>query len=251
MADKKTLEVVYSNSMKINRGNYEQEAPFYSIKSIIEVDSSKDIESVSTAEYEQLQAIIEPLLKSDYDKKRTDLVNVRIREKDGKQYPSVTSIIKPDGLYKGIKNLEAYKERGNQLDKIVKNYLLKDKLYKPREDKFEPLKWEYDVEGFIKEYGLDEMDRKDVQTDVEVFNDEYMYSGEIDILYRDTIIDVKSGRFDFIQVAAYGKCIPTAKNLEIWDFKTGKIVSLPINECIKEWEQFLVKRGEFKARFGI
>jgi len=84
------VEIVYSNSMKINRGNYEQEAPFYSAKSIMTIPDgvkAEDVTMISNAEYERLKAIVEPLLQADYNAKRTDLANIRFREKDGKKYP--------------------------------------------------------------------------------------------------------------------------------------------------------------------
>ena len=115
------IEVVYSNSMKINKGNYNQEAPFLSSKSIITLpdqSTPEQVESVYKAEFERLQGIVDPILQGEYGKRRVDLENVRIREKDGKKYPSVTSILNPDGMSKKIKNLEQYSARGNEADRI-------------------------------------------------------------------------------------------------------------------------------------
>lgn len=249
--EKQNLEIVYSNSMKINRGNYEQEAPFYSAKVVIEDFDGKDVESRCNSEYARLQGIIEPLLAADYNKKRTDLANVRIREKDGKQYPSVTSILCPDGIYKGIKNLAQFTERGKQLDKIFKTYITTGKLLRPNPLKFDPLPWEFDVEKFCEENGL--KPSINWKADIEVYNEEWMYSGEIDLLYKNANpYDVKAGNWKWEQAVAYSKAreLPTAG---IFDIKEGKLheITMDSPEAKKAWENFLVKRGEFKARFGI
>jgi hypothetical protein len=253
------IEVVYSNSMKINRGNYEQLSPFYSGKTVVSlpdgVSDPEHAESVYRANYAQIQGIIDPLLEADYNKCRTDLANVRIREKDGKKYPSVTSILNPDGMSKKIKNLEQYSARGNAADQVFKELMTTGLEPAVDVSKFPDLKWEYDIKGFIKSNKiLKKLELPLWKKDVEVFNDEWMYSGEIDLMKEDVLIlDVKTGAWKWEQQIAYAKCIPSVQLVAIADLKENKYIELPINapECEKAFLKFIHKRGEFLARFGI
>lgn len=249
------IEVVYSDSMKINKGNYEQQSPFYSAKSILSLPDGADLESVCNAKYEQLKGIVDPLLKADYDKCRTDLANIRIREKDGKKYPSVTSILNPDGMNKKIKNLEQYSARGNEADRIFKQLMTVGTTSEVDKSKFPDLEWTYDIKDFIKSNKiLRKLEMPLWKADVEVFNEEYMYSGEIDLLKEDILIlDVKTGAWKWEQQIAYAKCKPSVQLVAIADLKENKYVELPITDKIiqKAWESFIYRRGEFKARFGI
>jgi hypothetical protein len=252
----KQVEVVYSNSMKINRGNYEQEAPFYSAKSILTIQDGVDAQSVCNAEYEQLQAIVEPLLQADYAKKRTDLANIRLYEKDGKKYPSVTSILQPDGLYAKIKNLAQYSERGDQGDAIFKALVTKCETLEPILEKFAPLDWPWDIKQFVRENKIitKKADCKSWLQDVVVFNDEFQYAGEIDLLKDNTLIlDVKTGAWKWEQQIAYAKCLPTVQLVAIADLKENKYIELPITDPVieKAWLKFIYLRGSFNARFGI
>lgn len=252
------LEIVYSNSMKINKGNYEQEAPFYSLKSIIEVRDPKEVESVCNSEYARLQAIVEPLLEADYNKNRTDLANIRIREKNGKKYPSVTSILNPDGMSNKIKNLEQYTQRGNEVDRVFKALMLGTKYKAIDYSLFADLpeeKWEEKIKAFIIENKiLKKLERPLWKKDVEVFNDEWMYSGEIDLLKENyLILDVKSGAWKWEQQIAYAKCIPSITHVAIADLKNNKYLELSINDpcIIRAWENFIYKRGQFFSRFNL
>lgn len=252
----KTIEVVYSNSMKINRGNYEQEAPFYSVKSVLTLPEGVDGQSACNEEYERLRAIVEPLLQADYNAKRTDLASIRLYEKDGKKFPSVTSILNPDGMSAKIKNLEQYKERGNQADLIFKNLVTKFEYTEPVKEKFAPLDWPWDIKQFIRENKIiaKKGDCACWRQNVVVFNDEFQYAGEIDLLKDDVLIlDVKTGAWKWEQQIMYAKCLPSVKFVAIADLKENKYIELPIDhpEIVKAWEKALLKRGEFKARFGI
>lgn len=252
------IEVVYSNSMKINKGNYNQEAPFLSSKSVLTLPDQSTPEQVEDAYkriYTQLQGIVDPILQAEYDKRRVDLENVRIREKDGKKYPSVTSILNPDGMSGKIKNIQQYAERGNEADKHFKQLMTVGTEPELDKSKFPDLPWEYDIKGFIKSNKiLKKLEMPLWKQDVLVFNDDWMYSGEIDLLKEDILIlDVKTGTWKWEQQIAYAKCIPSVQLVAIADLKENKYIELPITapEITKAWEKFLVKRGEFKSRFGL
>lgn len=247
------IEVVYSNSMKINRGNYEQEAPFYSVKSILEVSDPLNAENVCNSEYERLKGIVEPLLQADYNKKRTDLANVRIREKDGKKYPSVTSILKPDGIYK-VKNIEQYIARGNEADRVFKCLMTGKDPGVIDQSKFPDLKWEYDIKQFILDHKLLKKSEIPIwKSDIEIFNDKWIYSGEIDLIRGDLLLDVKTGQWDWQQVVAYAEAVEGVTEIMIADLKENKCHRIDKKDpkWNEAWLKFIFKRGEFQARFGI
>lgn len=252
----KQIEVCYSNSMKINKGSYEQESPFYSAKSIITLtdEEQSQIDEVMGAEYDRLKALINPMLQADYKaSKPSEMTNIRIREKDGKKYPSVTSILRPDPInFKGKIPLEKYGERGNQADVVFKNTLIGLPVPEVDASKFEPLKWEYDIPKFIEENKA-VFAKKKWQSDVPIFNEEYMYSGEIDLLSPTILLDVKTGQWKWEQLVAYAKSVEGVKTIAIADLKNNKmeVIDLESDEARKAWESFIFKRGEFKARFGI
>lgn len=244
-------EITYSKSIKINRGNYEQEAPMFSCKSILTNPTQEE----ELSEYKRLQQIIDPMLEAQYDLKRTDLANVRIRVREGKKFPSVNSVLCPEGLPKSIKNLAQYCERGNQLDRIVKTYLTTGVQREPKVEDFSPLPWEYDVPKFLTDNKLFDKEQMGLwKQDIEVFNTDLVYSGEIDLLYNDKVVlDVKSGQWDWSQLIAYAKCLKDISHVAILDFKNNKFIKLPITHptIVEAWEHFIYRRGEFKARFGI
>jgi len=253
---KKTIEVCYSNTIAINKGNYENEKPFYSGKTVLEVeDDPNAIEMAYRAHFEQLKGIVEPLIQADYNKKRTDLANVRIRVKDGKKYPSVTSILNPDGISTKIKNLDKYIIRGNNADEAFKAVMTGTRIPEIDESKFAPLTWDWDIKAFIKEHKLLKTLEIPLWTaNVEVFNEEYQYSGEIDLLKEDClIVDIKTGAWKWEQQIAYAKCKPSVKKIAIADLKENKYTEVGINEPLicKAWEKFIYKRGVFFSRFGL
>ena len=65
------IEVVYSNSMKINKGNYNQEAPFLSSKSVLTLpdqSTPEQVEDTYKRIYAQLQGIVDPILEESTTK---------------------------------------------------------------------------------------------------------------------------------------------------------------------------------------
>lgn len=94
----------------------------------------------------------------------------------------------------------------------------------------------------------------------EVFNDEALYAGRYDILGEfdgvRSIMDIKSGGWDFRQLAAYAVCVGDIEQLVVipvkpTDNKCGYVKPV-INDTVqKEYEEFLKARAKFKQRFGI
>lgn len=234
--------------MKINRGNYEQEAPFYSAKVVLD-DEKVD----ETAEFNRLRGLIDPLLIQQFQDSKIDLSKVRIRVKDGKQYPSATSIINPDEF----KVDPEYGVRGTEIHKIVYDYLRTGKWREPsiplKRLKYEdiPYKKFFEIHGDrIK------IPAKEVGP-MEVFNERFKYSGEIDqwghVDGHPSLIDFKTGAWKWLQVVAYGRCVEAPHGYAIFDLKKCELKTLAQGhkDIGKYWENFLVKRGVFLSRFGV
>lgn len=246
---KKITEICYSNSMKINRGQYEQEAPFYSAKTILE-ENGQPIDEV--AEYGRLRGIIDPLLVAQYQNSKLDMAGLRIRVKDSKKYPSVTSILHPEPL-----NIDPdYAIRGTEIHRLVNHWILTREWQAPQEPlnkiKYEDIKYKEFFEQF-----KDRINFNDCLLNLEVFHDKHLYSGEIDCIAHvdglPSLIDFKTGSWDWMQLVAYYKASPTVKQLAIFDLKKTKleILSLKDPKCSEYWENFLILRGMLKSKFGI
>ena len=243
---KKIVEICYSNSMKINRGQYEQEAPFYSAKTILE-ENGQVIDEV--AEYGRLRSIIDPLLITQYQDAKLSLSNLRIRVKDGKKYPSVTSILSPDGIPASIS--PNYAKRGTEIHRLV-NVCFETGVWEEPMGDISPLKWT-DIK--YKEFFKDHAKRMQAKhLNLEIFHKKHMFSGEIDFygMVDDklTVLDFKTGEFKWEQLVAYAKCVETFQ-IAVADLKNNELIIKTPKECQDYWENFLVLRGQFKSRFGI
>lgn len=247
------IEIVYGNSMKINKGQYEQEAPFYSLKKIMS-NGETCIDEID--EFKRLRGIIDPLLYAQYNETKNILAGLRIREKGGKRYPSVTTILSPDKPQ--VPNLEKYGLRGTEFDRICKHWCEKGELL-PIDLSIDisPLKWE-DIkcveffEKFADRFG-------DCKCSVPIYHEKHFYSGEIDYLgiYDGlmTLGDFKTGTWKLEQLVAYYKAVTDVKidQLAIFDLKNADVILFPLKDkkLPEAWDSFMIKRGEFRARFGV
>lgn len=250
---KKITEVCYSNSMKINRGAYEQEAPFYSAKTIIE-ENGTPVDEV--AEYARLRNIIDPLLIAQYQEAKLDMSGLRIRIKDGKKFVSVSSILHPDGIPKNID--PDYAVRGTEIHRIFNHWILKQEWLSPAA----PLsKLTYESIPY-QEFAAKFKDRFSVEgavLNLEVYHPKYLYSGELDGLLKvdgiPSLVDLKTGSWTWEQLVAYYKALASKeiKQLVIFDLKNLALEVMAVNDpkCVQYWESFLIKRGVIQGRFGI
>ncbi len=259
------IEVVYGNSMSINKGNYEAEKPFFSAKTIIEVDDPTEIDNTYNAEYSRLRGIIDPMIAECWRNAKPVPEGVRIREKDGKKYPSVTSILNPDGIPIDPVKLKNHCDYGNDVDELFKEYFAAGGSRAPRKlkssydglaDSFDPLK----MISLIDQSGIE---IKQIKSSVEIFSEDHLYSGEIDCLvpYEKSfmVLDIKTGSYKWEQLVAYAKAINEGrydetcgvKYLGILDCKGKKFIIKELSEMVKEWERFLILRGAFKSRFSL
>lgn len=247
---KRIYEICYSNSITINRGNYENEKPFYSQKVVIE--SETEIDTVE--EYNKLREIIDPMAQARFKEGKASEAGLRVREKDGKKYPSVTSILSP-APYTG--NPE-YGTRGTEVHRIINQYALSGEWGSPKEPlktlKYEDVKYK----EFFGTFG-DRIDYSDQRQEVTIFNDDYMYSGEVDVICQvdgiKTLGDYKTGSWKWAQLVAYWKALndKSIKQLAVFDLKKQKleILKLTSDEARSAWEYFLILRGKFQGVYGI
>lgn len=254
---KRTVEVVCANSLKINRGNYEQESPLFSIKTIAEVEEGTLFDEIS--EYNRLKKMVDSALDEHWQKAKLSLSNVRIRVLDGKEFPSVTSILNPDPI--PVVNIEEYANRGKELERLVIHWLSTKKWLIPslplKGITYEEIKYQ---EFFEKFSGNIEFPKEAIDK-VEIFHKRLLYSGEIDLFGikidgKPCIADIKCGAWCWEQLIAYWKAldpkISQVFGLCILDLKKGNLEYLdPLSDKAQvAWERFLLKRGEFRARFG-
>ena len=261
---KKTYEINYGNKATINTGNYENLSPMYNIKCIMETERGVDLEK----EFAALRNIVDKELKHSVDMVRQELLikslkHIRFYEKDGKKYPSVTSIINPDPI-EGIPNFELCGLRGTILHRWFEEYLTtgKTECYISDAEK-EQLAIIGGVEGFDFSWVMDNRDFEFDKSEVEVYNDTELYAGRYDgdglFQGKTALFDLKSGDLSkkriekaFIQLSAYAKCLPDIKELVVIPcHPKAKKIPPTTTEIDKYYAMFKQKRTEFKERFGI
>jgi len=266
--DNHIYELVYSNSEKVNLGDYSQRNPFYSIKKLVPVLSLEELSN----ELKDLRTLIDNELRLNVQEIKTGLraktmTNFRFYEKDGKKYVSVTSILDPEPKTPEQQAfLKPYGIRGSALHRVFGDYVTSGKLI------YEFLKEEVDgcssvggFEGFKFWFQGDE--RFDFRrSEIEVYNEKELYAGRFDADgYFDehpALFDLKSGDLGksgvdkaFCQLAGYNACLeepaealviipinPKYKNEPI--IKTG-------DEITKYFNMFMAKRKAFKEKYGF
>lgn len=252
---RKTLEINYGRSLKLNKGSYQQDAPMWHEKVTIELngETEEQLREIEASEYQRIKDRIDARAIEEWNRSALELSGLRVREKDGKKYPSVTSILKPEP-YTGSPE---YGIRGTELHRICNEYLKTGKWSEPTV-KLEKISYEQiKYKEFFKKHE-ERINAKQIKFNIEVFNDKWVYSGEIDLICKVdgkwTLVDLKTGSWDWPQLVAYEKCNPgKVVQLAIFDLKGGDLFTLPVDsdESREHWEQFIWKRGEFKARFGV
>ncbi len=255
--DKKTT-VSYSNSAKINIGNYEQLNPYFMAKSEYEKAITEEEEQ---QEFSRLKSLIDYLLDQEVKKVKNGQDGLRFREKDGKKYPSVTFIIHPDPIPMEPEKLRKYAHRGVVVEDIFKKWMKTGVIEEPSKqdvDLIDPLKFE-DIKyhDFIKEHGSDIIFNEKSVSQV-VYNEKFLYSGEKDIQEciiggKKTLVDIKTGSWDWKQLVAYWLCDEEAEQLAVFDLKKNKLELLDpkSKRAFTHIMSFMVKRGVIKERYGV
>jgi hypothetical protein len=271
----KEIEIVASFSGKISTGKFENEQPFYSLR---EVWTDAEDNFIQTRQKELEEMCYARFLaveeRSVIERIRAQRADMRFYTKDGKQYPSVTSILNWDAdMYVAPAQLVQYAARGTILHRQAEIYMLTSQWIEPKD--IPELHAEYvivtkgdlqlklddvDFRGFWDKYKMEP-----IETELILFNNEYRYAGRSDLfaIYegKPTMIDLKTGASidrtkAFKQIAAYAKCMPIQPEQLMVVHLNNKVkqgFSQPIiTDKVEEYFQlFLKDREAFTARFGI
>ena len=271
-------EISVGLSGTIPSGAYENLKPSYNM--VIDIAPGDDPQKA----FNKARAILRDMFELEVNRAKVDLIdkqygNIRFYEKDGKKYPSVTSILGWDKDWKISEDqLNQYGSRGTIVHKLIEMYLI-DGIWMNPEEMPElaedvaivlggslGLHWDdCSHEAFFEAHGkdivIDEME-------VEVINTEVGYGGRFDAVgtYKDkpAIFDWKTGSVhDFRQLSAYAtawyKATDTALPIETLviapvgktDNKSG-VMKPKVSEGLEsEYKAFLKARKSFKLRFGI
>lgn len=237
-------EITYSKSEKCNTGNYEQSAPMVAIKSIVE--DGVDVQE----ELRELKEIVNAAVKVEVTNIKGGAEHLRFRVKDGKQYPSVTTILTPNKL-----DIDPeYGDKGTEYHDMFYDYISTGKV-RPPSFELKKLKWDIDLDAYLTAY------EKRINFTLEsipldIYNETHMYSGELDLICEidglRTLCDIKSGSyFKFEQLVAYNRALENpCEQLAFFALKKGNLITLNAKDDTKYWENFLIARGRFIERFG-
>ena len=270
----KIKELTVSRTGVIPGGAYENLRPGYSMT--LELADGDDHKAVMTEANEYLRMVFD----AEANAAKTDLIaslyaGIRFYEKDGRKYPSVTSILfYGKDFHMAEHELAQYAARGTIVGEMVEAYLtrcdpLDDWIYP---DEIECLKedvatllngslnmhWDQCAyKAFVKQFS-DKIDVDKIQG--VVFNDEHLYAGTYDILglydKKKAIMDCKCGGYDMRQLAAYAMCLKDVDRCVVLpvgptDNKCGYKKPVICDAVQKEFEGFLKARAKFRSRFGI
>jgi hypothetical protein len=266
----KTKEISVGLSGVISTASWENLRPSFNI--VAELEEGETDEEC----FAKLRGTLRAQFEMEANRAKTDLIekqysNIRFREKDGKKFPSVTSILDWDKTWRVTQDeLNQYAARGTIVHKLIEIYYKTGEWKIPVE--IDELKEEVAIllggslgfswtdcthELFIEKYG----DKIKVEkTEQIVFNDEILYSGQYDLKGSydnvSAIIDFKTGAYDMRQLAAYAVCETGIKRLVVLpvgptDNKCGYKKPVICDTINDQFKDFLKARKKFRLRFGI
>ena len=269
----KIKEIKVGKSGVIPIASFSNLKPNYEI--IADVDENDDIVEV----LEKLQNIIDSRFNMEENRalvklitKQFENVGFHRNEEDGLDYPRVSSIMGWDSEWKIPKyELAQYAARGTIVHKLCHLFLTANEWLNPIE--IEELDDEVNIllsgnlklswkdcshEKFMEKYRSDIGEIGAMETIV--FNKELFYSATPDLVapFKElkSIIDYKTGSYDFAQLAAYAGCIEGIKQLVVFPVGKNTNVSGYSKPIIKtdwkeDWEIFVERRKKFRENFGI
>ena len=191
---------------------------------------------------------------------------------DELDYPRTSSILKWDAEWRIPKHeLHQYGARGTIVHKLIHVFITDNIWANPIE--IVELEDEVNIllSGNLQMNWKDcshkefmEKHRKDIgevkAMEEIVFNKKHFYSATPDLIapFKGllSVIDYKTGAYDFAQLAAYAGCIDGIKQLVIFPVGVSKNVSGYSKPVIKtdwssDWDRFLIRRQQFRENFGI
>ena len=266
----KIKEVTVGRSGVIPVAAYENLRPSYSITA--EVGEGESHQDVIVELDKYLQTVFDhasnaakaELLAQQY-------AGLRLYEKNGRQYPSVTSILNYGKEWRVTEDeLSQYASRGTIVGEMVETFLKTGTWLDPTtvpalaEDVSVLLGGSLNMgwdqcshRAFCEKYA------KEIQVEAvqgTVFNDEALYAGTFDVVGtyegKRSLMDVKCGGWDMRQLAAYAVCCDDIERLVILpvgptDNKCGYKKPVVCTTIQKEYEEFLKARAKFRLRFGL
>ena len=267
----KVKEIVSSLSAVVPIGAYENLKPGFEIR--MELSEGDDMDQA----FKYANDYIRKMLEGVSNNAKADLIQkqyagIRLYEKDGKKYPSVTSILGWDTDWKITEDeLQQYGSRGTIVHKLAEIYLREGTWANP----VDLPELENDVAvlmggsrnlswmdcSYIKSIEGIMGDLKVIQQENELYNDEKLYAGRADVLCvykgKQTILDFKTGTTtDMRQLAAYAACCKGIEQLVIIPVgpttnKSGFKKPVVCTDIAGEYKKFLYARAKFRERFGI
>lgn len=267
----KIKEIKASLSGVIPIASYENLKPYYEISAELEDGDNVD-ESMKA-----LRKIMRWHFEQEGNNAKADLIEkqysgVRFYEKDGKKYPSVTSILGWNVDWKISEDeLQQYGARGTIVHKIIEEFLAKGEWIDPLNAPELANEVATVTAGSLALSWVDcsykaaleaiKGDIKVISQEQEVFNDEHLYAGRCDLVAmykgKKSIIDFKSGTTtDMRQLAGYAACLDGIEQLVIVpvgpnDNKSGIKKPIISTDITAEFKKFLYARAAFRERFGI
>ena len=274
------LRVSYTNKATIPTGvPYENQSPCYTITNEVPVAEVSDSQEVAEEQFKWIKTWVDGKIKDDMEamagcREDKGLTPNMYRIIDNKRVPRVTAIITPDRP--PIPFIDDHAELGNKLDEMAKIYVETGIwAYDDFKDKGN-IKDTWDdvylaMSAWIEKYSdCIEFQKHSIPVHNKLFN----FSGELDaigVMKKDTILegsptfvqgssfvadfkkkkvlDKASKERFFMQISAYISSLDTDVS--------SMLVCSPFNNVLISHDidmyfaKFLVKRGEFKQRFGI
>lgn len=266
----KIKELRHGVQAVISTGPYENQRESFDVLATIKEDENPDtcMKILEDFNHRRLDMAVN---KAKINLIEQQYLNIRFREKDGKKYPSVTSILDFDkDWYITQDELAQYAARGNIIHHLVYEYLKTGKWVEPLN--VPELKEDISIvmSGSLglnwKDCSHREFFEKHRQKmtvwshEQVVFNKEQFYCGQYDIegLWdgAPAILDIKSGVGQLPQLAAYAVCLKDIQRLVILkvgktDNKCGYMKPVITDDIQGEFKKFLIERKKFRERFGV
>jgi len=257
-----TREIHYGRTLKLpQKVQYAQDGPMFNEKITMTFSNvpADKIEDECTKAYEMLKKKIDDRCSAAWEafeaSRKKDTTGLRIREKDGIMYPSVTSILNPNGLPDGIS--PEYAIRGEEVEEVFVHFLTSGE-WVDYTRKLEKLSYDDVCPKKFWETHKDRIDVSLYKPKYEVFHKKMRYSGEVDFNVGvdaiETLTDVKTGQYDMAQLVSYNESLSKPlPQIAVFDMKNNKIDVLKRDDpkYILKAMTFGAKRNAFKEVYGL
>lgn len=269
----KIKEIRASKSGVIPIASYSNLRPGYEVVADLEEGDNpseclEKLQNILDARFaiEENQALIKLI------KKQFKNIGFHKNEEDGKNYPRTSSIMGWDSDWKIPKHeLSQYGARGTIVHKLIHLYVTTNEWLDPNGMKDLQNEVNLLLSGNLKLHWNDCSHKKFMEKfrgdigkveamEKTVFNKESFYSGTPDLISSfkglKSVIDYKTGQYDFAQLASYAACIKGIKQLVIFPVGKNTNVSGYSKPVIKtnwedDWNRFVGMRDRFRENFGI